>query len=151
MRTLTNTLLTAGFATAATTLAAVALGARRKRPAKIINATSHIAWGDRDARRAHRPDLKHTLTGFALNAAAMGAWAATQRVLFGKPATDSLTRAAAVGAATSALAWLTDYKVVPKRFTPGFELHLDAKEMTLMYGVLAGALALGRAMERRQE
>lgn len=147
MRTLTNTLVTAGLATVATTAAAVLLGARRKKPAKIVNATSHIAWGDRDARRAHAADVKHTLTGFALNAAAMAAWAGTQRLLFGKPARDSFSRAAAVGAATSALAWLTDYKVVPPRFTPGFELHLDAKEMTVMYGALATALAIGRALE----
>ncbi|PZR12018.1 MAG: hypothetical protein DI536_16995 [Archangium gephyra] len=146
MRTLTNTLLTAGLATAATTITAVVLGARRKRPAKIVNSTSHILWGDRDAKRASEFDLKHTLTGFALNAGAMVAWAGTQQLLFGKPAGRSLTRAAAVGAATSALAWLTDYKVVPKRLTPGFEMHLDAREMTVMYGVLAGALALGRAL-----
>ncbi|MGV3624213.1 MAG: hypothetical protein ACO1OB_25570 [Archangium sp.] len=146
MRTLTNTLLTAGLATAATTLTAILLGAKRKRPAKILNSTSHIVWGDREAKRASELDLKHTLTGFALNAGAMAAWAGAQQLMFGKPAGKSLTRAAAVGAATSALAYFTDYKVVPRRFTPGFEMHLNGKEMAVMYGVLAGSLAVGRAL-----
>lgn len=147
---LINALGTAVLATAATTALAAVLGARRGKPAKVINSTSHIVWGDKDAFRASKPDLKHTLVGAALNAAAMGSWAVVQQGMFGKSSRGTFGKALAAGAVTSALAYVTDYYLVPKRFTPGFEKHLGSGEMLGMYGVLAGALALGMGLGKRE-
>jgi hypothetical protein len=144
MKTLAQTLYTAGVATLATTLTSIAVGRRDTgHGAAPLNATSHIVWGDGAA--AHdRFDVKHTVVGAALNAGAMLAWAAVQEALLGRWARrGGVARAAAGGVATAALAYVTDYHVVPRRLTPGFEMRLSGDGMAAMYASLALALAAG--------
>ena len=45
------------------------------------------------------------------------------------------------GAAVSALAYLTDYHVVPSRLTPGFEKRLGGRSLLAIYAALAFSLA----------
>lgn len=113
-----------------------------------FNATSHIVHGD-EATRHDEVSAKYTLTGFLLNAAAMAAWSGVQEVAFGRWARKgSPARAVASGAATSALAYVTDYYVVPKRLTPGFEKRLSKGAMLATYVGLALALAAGVRAKR---
>ena len=129
----------AGIATAAT---AAAAGKREDNSyAAPINATSHIVWGDK-AGAQNAASLKYTLTGFLLNHAASVFWAMFYETLFGRRrrasgAKDSLVKPLLGAAAVSAGAYLTDYYLVPRRFTPGYEKRLSGQSMTAIYGMLA--------------
>ncbi len=161
-----NTMRTGGLASAATTLAAAVCGLIEERNAVApLNSVSHIAWGDR-ASRQERPSWKYTLTGLALNTAAVTSWAALYELFFGgagaarssgaigigkrlranKPA-HSMSRVVAKslvgGAVISGLAYVTDYKLVPARLTPGFEKRLSNRSLLGIYAALALGLGLG--------
>ena len=128
----------AGITTAAT---AAAAGKREDNSyAAPINATSHIVWGDQAAAQ-DAASLKYTLTGFLLNHAASVFWAMFYEKLFGRRrglgAKDSLVKPLLGAAAVSAGAYLTDYYLVPKRFTPGYEKRLSGQSMAAIYGMLA--------------
>ena len=132
-------LVTSAVASAATTLATAALGKLQCGSAAApLNATSHIVWGER-ATRQDDADIRHTLVGTLLNAAAMVSWASVQHLFFPRP--RGLWGSAATGAAVAALAYVTDYYVVPKRFTPGFEARLSRGALATVYVALAAALA----------
>lgn len=149
--TLLNTLLTGEIATLATTAAASLFSkAEGKTAARPINAVSHIAWGDGATRRSE-PSVKYTLTGALLNAAAVTGWGLVQEVLLGRIVKKSVPRAIAAGATVSGLAYVTDYHVVPKRLTPGFEETLTKKSLTGLYAVLAVSLAVGALLASRED
>jgi hypothetical protein len=131
-----------------------------------LNATSHIIWGD-EAAHQDKPSLKYTLTGFLLNHASAIFWALFYEKLLGrgesredpdqrhpknwneggfhdssntaspKPMLQPVLDAAAVTAG----AYLTDYYLVPKRFTPGFEKRLSGKSLAAVFVALAAGLA----------
>lgn len=141
-----NVATTASLATTATTAAALFVSkAETNYMAAALNATSHILWGD-EAATHDDPDFQHTLVGGALNASAMGTWAFVQELL---PRAQTPLGAVSKGVFVSTLAYVTDYFVVPKRLTPGFEKRLSRLGMLMMYGSLAGALALGEWLARR--
>lgn len=135
--------------TVATTALTAWLGKRETGSAAApFNATSHIVHGD-EAAWHDETSAKYTLTGVLLNAAAMAAWSGVQELAFGRWARKGApARAVAGGAATSALAYVTDYYVVPKRLTPGFEKRLSKKAMLITYVALALALAAGTRAKR---
>lgn len=139
----TRTLQTAGPATAATTAAVAACGSFDDGNAVApINAVSHIAWGD-EAAEQDDASYKYTLSGATLNAAAVASWAAVYELGFGRRARQGNVKAAIVGGlATAALAYVTDYYLVPKRLTPGFEKRLSAPSMFAVYAALAASLPL---------
>lgn len=121
-----------------------------------LNATSHIVWGDEAARR-DRPSLKYTATGFILNHLSAVMWAAihekwvapvVSRWSARRPSLAPLA-ATAGGAAVAAGAYVTDYYVVPRRFTPGFEKRLSGRSLAMIYGALALALAAATLAENR--
>jgi hypothetical protein len=141
--------VTGAVASAATTLAVAALGqAENGEAIAPVNAVSHIAWGDEAARQTG-VTTKYTLTGLVLNAAAVTSWAVIYHTLFGG---RKITPVAAVtgAVATSALAYVTDYHVVPERLTPGFERRLSNRSLALTYGVLATGLMVGGLLARRR-
>jgi hypothetical protein len=143
---LRNLVSTASIATTATTAAAIIISkAETNHLAAALNATSHILWGDQAAKHDHA-DLEHTVAGGALNASAMGAWAFVNELL---PRARTPLGAIAKGAIVSALAYVTDYVIVPKRLTPGFEKRLSPTGMLTMYATLAGALGLGEWLAQR--
>jgi hypothetical protein len=141
-------LATSAVATAATTAATAALGRLQCGSAAApLNATSHIVWGE-NATRRDDADIQHTLVGALLNAAAMVSWASVQHLFFPRP--RGLWGSAATGAAVAALAYVTDYYVVPKRLTPGFEARLSRGGLAAVYAALAAALAATAAAKVRR-
>jgi hypothetical protein len=139
-----DSLFTGAVASIATTAAVAGLGkAEDDNAIAPLNAVSHIAWGD-EAFDQDEASAKYTATGLALNTAAVMSWAGVHECLAGE-ASDrgDLGTVLASGAAVSALAYVTDYYVVPKRLTPGFEERLNAKSMFGVYTVLALGLATG--------
>lgn len=141
---LKNTLCTGATASVTTAAAAALCGAIENQNAIApINAISHIAWGDKAARR-EKPSWKYTGVGLALNSAAVTAWAAVHEWMYGRGGNQrDVVDAVMGGAIVSGLAFATDYYVVPERFTPGFEKRLSNRSLLGIYTVLALSLALG--------
>lgn len=146
-----NHILQTGItASAATTVAAAVCGAlEQESPLAPINAVSHIPWGD-EAARHDELSWRYTATGVALNTAAVTSWAAIYEWGCGHLADDDVQGALAGGAMVSALAYLTDYHVVPERLTPGFEKRLSNRSLLGIYATLALSLAAGRLARARR-
>ncbi len=144
----TDTLRTAARSGAvagiATTLATSACGVLEQGNAVApLNSVSHIVWGD-EAASHDDVSWKYTATGTALNAAAVMSWAVVHELVSDQlPSMKSPWKRLASGALVSALAFVTDYYVVPKRLTPGFEKRLSNRSLLGIYSVLALSLALG--------
>jgi hypothetical protein len=116
-----------------------------------LNAISHIIWGE-SAAREDAASVDHTLAGVGLNTAAITAWSAVYELCFGGAARRGDVSTAVVGGiSTAGLAYFTDYYVVPKRLTPGFEKRLSPASMFLVYSTLALALPLSSLMMRDKE
>jgi len=102
-----------------------------------INAISHIAWG-RKAAQKNLLTARYTGMGLLLNGVACGFWAWLYRhCRRSMQSQDSFLLSVGSGVAISALAYVTDYYVVPRRFTPGFELTLSHRSLPWLYGALA--------------
>lgn len=145
----TEALISAGLATVATTAVAAFLGKREADSMFApINAVSHIAWGD-EAAEADKPDVRHTGVGFLLHAGAMLTWSLVQEFFFSRMGRKrDIRQELAAGALTSGLAYVTDYKLVPKRLTPGFELRLSNKSLAVIYLALAAGLTAGLILRK---
>ena len=108
-----------------------------------INAVSHWAWGDSDAKRDGF-SLKYTVTGAVTHLAAAAMWAfCYERIFAARRRSATLPRLLAESAAMSALACAVDYTITPKRLTPGYELRLSKPSLLMTYGAFAAGLALG--------
>jgi hypothetical protein len=150
LRQCTDTVKTGLLAGAGTTVAVMACGkAEAQGGIAPLNAVSHIPFGDKAARQ-DQASLKYTLTGLLLNMAAVSGWAAMQQWLVRRNKRSLLTHLAA-GATTAATAYVVDYHVVPKRFTPGFEERLSPRSLAVVYGVLAVSLAAGSLLGSRDD
>jgi hypothetical protein len=119
--------------------------------AAALNATSHILWGDKAA-HSDKVSLKYTVTGFSLNHASAIFWALFYEKVFGLHGMIRRTGTIPVeagpvakpilgGATVAAAAYVIDYHLIPKRFTPGFEKRLSGKSL----GAIFAALAIGLA------
>ena len=141
-----NVFITGGLTTVATTAAALIVSKLETgRAAAGLNATSHIVWGE-EAASVDGFEPKYTLVGGLLNAGAMLAWSVLHEVLPPQPGALS---ALSKGLLTSGAAYLTDYRVVPSRLTPGFEKRFSPRGMAWMYGVLGAAFTLAGAITAR--
>lgn len=110
-----------------------------------FNGTSHILWGDKAA-QVHGMSAAHTLPGLLLTHASAVFWAVFYEQFFGsKRAVEgempSLWKPLLGGAAIASLAYVTDYHLVPRRFTPGYEKKVSAKSLAAIFGALALGLA----------
>lgn len=145
-----DTLQTGAAAAAATTLATAICGELEEGNAIApLNAISHIAWGD-EAAAHEEASWKYTATGIALNGAAVTSWAGIFEMYFGRAVDRQDFNQALIGdAAVSALAFVTDYYLVPRRFTPGFEKRLSNTSLLGIYSALALSLALGRMGQKQ--
>jgi hypothetical protein len=134
--------LVSGTLAAAAVTVVASLASRRATgsAASALNATSHFLWGDRAARR-HAYSMKFTGVGFAANYGASVFWALLYEAL-GRGRRRSAGKALRDGAITSAVAYVVDYHVVPRRLTPGFELRVPGRALAAVYGALAVGLAL---------
>lgn len=138
------------IAAGATTAGVAIAGARDSGNAVApINATSHIVWGE-SASHVGNVDVRHTLLGLALNAGACVFWATFYERWFGRAADrGDAGRALLGGAAVAAAAYVTDYHLVPKRLTPGWEARIRPGSLAAMYAVLAIALPLRGLLARK--
>jgi hypothetical protein len=141
--------------TVASVLSTVALAMVGKREngsmAAPVNAASHWLWGD-ESLREDGTTWRHTLTGALTQHAASVFWATLYSAIHGHRAqAKQWPEAVAGGIATSATAYVIDYTITPKRFTPGYEHRLDGKGMLIVYGVLAAGFALGAMALREQD
>lgn len=139
--------LVSGTIAGIATTAAAAAAARREgtTAAAPVNAVSHVVWGD-EAGSQDDVSLRYTGTGFVTNHAASVMWAGVYELLRRRVGAGALG-ALACGPAVSALAYVVDYHMVPRRFTPGYELRLSGRGLGAVYGALALSLPL-RALFR---
>jgi len=111
------------------------------------NATSQWVWG----RQAHRKDgwsLRHTLVGYVIHHASSLFWASSfERLRKGR---RDVAPVLALAAATTAVAYVVDYKVVPRRLTPGFETRLRPADLCVVYAAFGLGLALPWILSRRR-
>ena len=109
-----------------------------------VNAISHIAFQDKSLGQTG-PQPKFFLTGLLLNLSAMLGWAAVSeaiyRALHIPPHQILSTFVMAV--AISVAAYFTDFRLVPERFTPGFEIVISRKGLYVVYALLTFALFVG--------
>ena len=135
-------------ATALTTATILCLG--HERDASMwapLNAVSHITFGDEAAQQTEL-SAKYTGTGTALNTAAIFSWAAVHAGVMTLLPRRDLPAAIGAGAAVAAAAYVTDYYVVPRRLTPGFEKRLSGRSIFWIYSALAAGLAAGWVANR---
>ena len=108
-----------------------------------VNAVSHWLWGD-ESLFAEHPTLRHTLTGYLTQHAASIFWGVLYSRFYGhRDSAKEWPQAVAGGIATSAVAAVVDYGLVPKRLTPGYEHRVSPGAMVAIYGALAAGFALG--------
>jgi hypothetical protein len=140
--------LVSGTAAALASGLASALLARRRTGhlASGPNATSHVLWGE-SAAGCHQADLRHTAVGGAIHYGSAVFWAAGFEWLLTRRRRPHPVAAAA---AVTAVAYVVDYHVVPKRLTPGFELHLSGRSMCGVYAALGAGLALTAMLRSRR-
>ena len=148
INTFARALISGTVAAAAVTVIA-SLASRRATgsyPA-AINATSHVLW---DQRAAEQNDYswRYTATGFLTNHGASIFWALLYEALAPRRTRTSPGEAALRGAVVAAAAYITDYHLVPRRLTPGFELRLPRMALAPIYAALAVGLAFRDLIRR---
>ena len=94
--------------------------------------------------------LKYTGTGIVANLGASVFWALLYEALR-RGRRDESNTPGTLGRAllVSAAAYVVDYHVVPKRFTPGFELRLPGRALAAIYAALAFGLSSRELFHRR--
>lgn len=106
------------------------------------NATSQWIWGSR-ALRVHHATWRHTASGYLIHHAASVFWAtlhARAAAASARPATPG--RALAEGLLTAAVACFVDYRMTPRRLTPGFEHRLSRRAMFCVYAAFGLGIAI---------
>ena len=119
----------------------------RGRATAPLNAVSHIAWGGEPPSHVGPAGI-NLATGVALHAGASLFWATPFEVAFGPLARRSAAGSWLGGAIVSAVAFITDYYVVSRRFRPGYEAYLSPRGLFAVYAALAAGLAIGARLSR---
>jgi len=143
-RTARDALITGSVASIASTSALLACGAiEQRRPFAPVNAVSHWYWGERAARR-DRPSFRYTVLGYITHHAAAIFWAAIYEKLFGAERRARTTALEVANAASvAALACFVDYRLTPRRLTPGYEKRLSSASLALVYVMFGLGLLIG--------
>ncbi len=146
--TISNIAVT-GLWTAAATGVAVMVAAVQEHKSMFapINAISHILFGDA-AIGVKRPIPKFLFSGLVLNLFAMFGWAALAELgyQFLHITRGQVLATILVSVVVTVVAYVTDFILVPKRFTPGFERIISQRALVAVYGVLAAAFVLSGLM-----
>ena len=131
--------LKTGLALSLTTTAAIMLASaiENKSPWGALNCVAHIIDGD-DKEQPTGFSPRETTLGLAVNATAMALWGVLYEGALVVTKTPSTPLAAALA---TTVAYVTDYKLVPKRFTPGIEKRLSQTAILAAYAVLGATLA----------
>lgn len=143
MSRLRTSLLSGAGAAAASILTVMLLSrAEGRSPLRPVNATSHVLWGPDEA-AFDGIDRRRTVPGLAINAGAAFFWGAIFASLLPNrrnvPAAGIVARAFA----TSLVAAIVDYGLVPRRLRPGWELALSARSVALALAAMGAGLAAG--------
>ena len=118
-----NGLVVGAVSSLTSTLAVLAGGKRTVGTAlPPLNAVSHIAWGGAPPANPGRGSI-NMWTGAALHTGACIFWSSIL-TLFRRGRPRSSEQLALGAVQTAALAYITDYYVVSKRFRPGYEAYL---------------------------
>lgn len=139
-----RTTLYCGTGAALLSLTAIALLSRAegRDASRPINATSHVLWGDDEAIR-DGIDTRRTLPGLLINIGAGFFWGAVYALLAPRPSGRTGTDLVGRAFATSLLAAIIDYGLIPKRLRPGWELALRARSVALALAAMGAGLAAG--------
>lgn len=114
-------------------------------PYAPLNGPSQWLFG-RHAALKDGASVKHTLSGYVIHHAMSVLWAFFfERLRPAREAHGIATLASA--AATSAVACFVDYRLTPKRLTPGFERRLSRRSLALVYAAFAVGLAVGAVLQ----
>jgi hypothetical protein len=143
--------VSSGAVSAVATAGSVSLAGARDTGSAIapINATSHIAWGE-SAADFEGIDARRTLLGLVLNTGACVFWATFYERYFGRAADrGDLGTALLGGGIVAAAAYVTDYHLVPKRLSPGWEHRLSGRSLAVTYAVLGLSLTLRGLLRKR--
>lgn len=125
-------------------------GGRRSEPAAPLNAVSHWIFGDR-ALREDEPRPLYTATGYLIHHAASIFWGTLHAKAWGAREEAKKPLPAAAGAIVAAgAASFVDYRLTPKRLTPGFEHRLGRPEMMNVYACFALGLAIGSILMKKR-
>jgi hypothetical protein len=143
------TILSSGALAGLLSMAALALRGRAEAgsAAAPLNAVSHWLFGER-ALHLDRADLRHTALGAIVHVGSSMFWAALyDRIVCRRTPRPAALAAGAAG--ITAVAAVTDFKLIPERLTPGFEHRLSTRSLVLTYALFATGLALGAIATRR--
>jgi hypothetical protein len=113
-------------------------------PYAALNAVTHCLWPDASSQET--PSIKYTALGATIHMGSAVFWGVLFESLCGRRSRPAGIVSAA--AATALIAYVVDYHVVPKRFTPGFEAHVSTRSLAMTYVALAAGLAIA-ALARR--
>lgn len=105
-----------------------------------VNCTAHWLHGQQAAKVEHL-DVRHSLVGVAINAAAVFFWSWLYDKALGQKPTAM--RAVIITALLGPVSCLIDYKATPKRFTPGWELVFSRSDMATIYFSMVVGMAWG--------
>jgi hypothetical protein len=141
--------LVSGTLAAVAVTAVASMASRRSTGsyASALNATSHVLWG-REAAMRNAVTLKYTATGALTNVGASVFWALLYEALCARSKRLRASGAMARALLVSGAAYVVDYHVVPKRFTPGFELRLPGRALAAIYAALAFGLSCRELFRR---
>jgi hypothetical protein len=122
------------------------------KPFAPTNATSHWLWGDQESFNSLEPSWRHTAVGYATHHASALMWALFYERLLVAQRERSAGTIIGNAALMTAVAAFVDYRLTPKRLTPGFEAHLDRASLVGVFAAIGLGLAAGallRADRRR--
>lgn len=141
-----------GAITALATFAIPALSrrARGESVAAPVNAESHVFWGD-EASRHDDLSMRYTAVGAATHVGACLWWGGIYEAAMGDPLHSSDDADWRGAAATALGAYVLDYHLLPRRFTPGFEKRYSAGDMLAFFATFVAVLPLRRAVRRMRE
>jgi hypothetical protein len=109
--------------------------------AQPTNSTSHWLYG-RTAAHRKKVDISHTLVGFLTHHASAVFWALPFEVWLARRPGRSFFELLRDAGILSVVAALVDYRLAPKRLTPGWEMVLSKRSMIGAYSALAIGFAL---------
>jgi hypothetical protein len=108
-----------------------------------INGPSQWIWGRRAAHE-RRPTVRHTVVGQAVHHVCACGWALLHERFLRANADESTSARIVKAGATAALASFVDDRVTPKRFQPGFDVHLSRPSLFAAYAAFAVGLAIAQ-------
>jgi hypothetical protein len=140
IETLSRAMFSGASAGVASALVAAA-GASKSghRPYSAMNAVAHCIWPEQ-APKEEAPSVRFTAVGSGIHLGSAVFWGVLFETLCTSRACPRDVVAAAI--ATSVTAYVVDYHVVPKRFTPGYEARLSKHALGSTYVALGAGFAM---------